>query len=126
MHYIGNISIETFRCITNDITTDELIITEKQIQHIFERHPNDFADRSEIIECIKLAVQQPDYIVESEKPFTALVLKELTDKKTRLVVRLKTSTDIEGYKNSVITFQKVKEKEWKRIIKNKKVLYKSE
>ena len=126
LHYIGNISLETFRCITNDITTDELIITEKQIQHIFERHPNDFADRREIIECIKLIVQQPDYIIESERPFTALVLKDLVDKKTRLVVRLKTSIDPEGYKNSVITFQKIKEKEWNRIIKNKKVLYKSE
>lgn len=36
------IDIETFKCITNDITTDEVIITEERIQHIKERHNNDF------------------------------------------------------------------------------------
>lgn len=37
-------------------------------------------------------------------------------------MRLKTSKDPDNYKNSVITLQKVREKEWKRIIRNKKII----
>lgn len=125
VHYVGKIDRDIYKCVTNDITTDDLIITEKQVNHIFAEHPDDFDD---IVESIKEAVANPDYIVESDKPFTAFVLKELSNDKgkTRLIIRLKTSTDPSNYKNSIITFQKVREKEWKRIIRNKKILYKSE
>ena len=44
----------------------------------------------------------------------------------KTVLRLITSTDDKHYKNSIITFMKINEKEWKRLIKNKKVLYKAE
>ena len=36
------------------------------------------------------------------------------------------NTDNPSYKNSVITFMKIDDKEWKRLIKNKNVLYKKE
>ena len=36
---IGHIDRELYRCVAEDITTDEVIITEEQIQHIKERHP---------------------------------------------------------------------------------------
>lgn len=37
-------------------------------------------------------------------------------------MRLKTSKDPDNYKNYVITLQKVRKKEWKRIIRNKKII----
>lgn len=114
-----------YHCVTNDIATDEVVITEKQIEHIKERHPNDY----EI--CEKWAgaiIQEPDYIIKSERPSTAIVLRQIEEngKQYRLVLRLKTSKDPEDYKNSIITFQKVKEKEWRRLLRNKKILYKRE
>jgi len=36
VYYVGKIDIQIYRCVTSDITTDELIITEKQIEHINE------------------------------------------------------------------------------------------
>lgn len=128
VYYVGKIDIQIYRCVTSDITTDELIITEKQIEHIFENHPNDFSDIAEVISCIQEAVFYPDYIIESDKPYTAFILKELSDAKgkSRLIMRIKTGFDSEHYKNSIITFQKMREKEWKRLIKNKKILYKNE
>ncbi|MGN0462864.1 MAG: hypothetical protein ACI4HZ_10540, partial [Ruminococcus sp.] len=67
-------------------------------------------------------------IVEANKPNTALILKEIvTDqKKFKTVLRLITSTDNPKYKNSIITFMKIDDKEWERILRNKKILYKSE
>ena len=125
MYLVGIIDIEIYNCITKDITTDEVIITDKQIDHIKNRHPNDYELFNKYLEKI---VEQPDYIIEANKPFTALILKEIQidNKKFKTVVRLATSNDTPSYKNSIITFMKIDDREWNRILKNKKILYKSE
>ncbi|MBQ1600978.1 MAG: minor capsid protein, partial [Ruminococcus sp.] len=76
LHYVGTIDKKLYSCVTKDISTDELIITEKQIEHIFKNHPTDFIDVKDVIWNVREAVSSPDYIVESEKPNTAFVLKE--------------------------------------------------
>lgn len=125
MYLVGKIDIEIYNCITKDITTDEVIITDKQIDHIKNRHPNDYELFNKYLEKI---VEQPDYIIEANKPFTALILKEIQidNKKFKTVVRLATSNDTPSYKNSIITFMKIDDREWNRVLKNKKILYKSE
>lgn len=125
MYLVGKIDIEIYNCITKDITTDEVIITDKQIDHIKNRHPNDYELFNKYFEKI---VEQPDYIIEANKLFTALILKEIQidNKKFKTVVRLATSNDTPSYKNSIITFMKIDDREWNRILKNKKILYKSE
>ena len=64
-------------------------------------------------------IKYPDYILQANKPNTALALKHITEdgKNYQLILRLKTSVDSEKYKNSVITFLKVKDREWKRCIR---------
>ncbi len=125
MYLVGKIDIKIYNCITKDITTYEVIITDKQIDHIKNRHPNDYELFNKYLEKI---VEQPDYIIEANKPFTALILKEIQidNKKFKTVVRLATSNDTPSYKNSIITFMKIDDREWNRILKNKKILYKSE
>ncbi len=125
MHYIGKIDKNIYKCITEDIRTDEVIITDTQIQHIKDRHPTDYEKYFKYAEEI---VMFPDYIIEANKPYTALILKEIQteNEKFKTVLRLATSIDSPEYKNSIITFMKIDDREWKRIIKNKKTLYKSE
>lgn len=125
VHNIGKIDIEIYKCITEDITTDEVIITDERIGHIKERHPNDY---ERYCRYMKEIVEDPQYIIETIKPKTALILKEFNDgtEPFKTVLRLKTSEDNEGYKNSIITFMKINEKEWRRLINNKKILYKKE
>ena len=125
VHYIGKIDVNIYKCVTEDIVTDEVIITDERIQHIKDRHPNDFEIYYNFMQQI---VRNPDYIVEANKPKTALILKGFNDgtKTFKTVMRLVTSSDNEGIKNSIITFMKINEKEWNRLIKNKKVLYKRE
>ena len=41
MYSIGKINQKIYKCITEDIITEEVIITENQIQHIKDRHPGD-------------------------------------------------------------------------------------
>lgn len=125
MQYVGKLDIEKYKCISRDITTDDVIITDNQIEHIKLRHPNDYESFSQYFIDI---VKDSDYIIEANKPYTALILKEIAieNVKFKTVLRIATPIDDPEYKNSIITFMKIDDKEWNRIIKNKKVLYKSE
>lgn len=125
VYTVGKIDREIYKCITEDIRTDEVIITDNQIQHIKHRHPNDYERFSGYFGKI---ISQPDYIIETSKPNTALILKEIVTEKERVktVLRLVTSTDNTEYKNSVITFMKIDEKEWNRLLRNKRIIYKKE
>ena len=125
VHSIGKINKEIYRCITEDILTDEVVITNNQIQHIMDRHPNDYERFSSYFGEI---VKNPDYIIEANKPNTALLLKEIRENGEvfKTVLRLVTSNDNPNYKNSIITFMKIDEKEWNRLLRNKTILYKKE
>ena len=126
MHFIGKIDRCIYRCITEDITTDEVIITDERIQHIKDRHPNDY---EEYYRYLKSIVEAPDFIVETNKAHTALILKEIItadERRFKIILRLKTSMDKPEFKNSIITFMKINEREWSRLLRNKRILYKKE
>lgn len=125
MRFIGKIDKNIYKCIADDIVTDEVIITDERIEHIKERHPNDF---ERYFVYLKEIIEKPQYIVETNKPYTALILKEFADgrEQFKTVLRLTTSHDNPDFKNSIITFMKINEREWKRMLKNKRILYKDE
>lgn len=125
MNYLCKIDRNIYACVSDDITTDEVIIPNERIQHIIERHPNDYERFSRYMVSM---IEKPHYIIETNKPNTAFILKSFKDDNEffRLILRLHTSKDNDGYKNSVITFQHVREKEYRRLIKNKKILYKAD
>ncbi len=125
MHTVGKIDIDKYRVVSDKIRTDEVIITDERIDHIRRRHSDDFEMYAQYIERI---VEDPDYILEANKPNTAFLLKEFVedDERFQLILRLAVEEDIPGYKNSVITFLKVEEKRYKRYLRTKKILYKSE
>lgn len=125
VHTVGKIDKNIYSCITDDIITDDVIITDERIQHIKEHHPNDYERFSKYFKDI---VQSPDYIVSANRPKTALILKEINEngEKFKTALRLITSIDNKDFKNSIITFMKIDDKEWNRLLKNKKILYKKE
>lgn len=125
VHKVGKINRDIYRCVTEDIVTDEVIITDERIKHIKDHHPNDF---ELYCEYMKEIVESPEYIIEANKPKSALILKSFENNSVpfKTVLRLVTSTDNPKFKNSIITFMKIDDSEWDRLIRNKKVLYKSE
>lgn len=125
IYTVGKIDKKIYSCITNNIMTNEVIITENQINHIKERHPNDYEKFSKYFNEI---VSNPDYIIEANRAYTALILKEIKSENQmfKTIVRLVTPYDNTDYKNSIITFMKINDKEWNRLLKNKKILYKRE
>ena len=125
VHTVGRIDKDIYKCITEDIVTDEVIITDNQIQHIKERHPDDYERFSSYLSEI---IADPDYILEANKPNTAFVLKQIEKDGVnfQLILRLQTSQDPKGYKNSIITFLKIEQRKWDKYLRNKKILYSRE
>lgn len=125
VYLVGKINKDIYKCVTEDIVTDEVVITENQIRHIADRHPDDYEKFSHYFGEI---VRNPDYIIKSNKPDTAVILKEIMDNGERFqtVMRLCTSKEPKGYKNSIITFLKIDEKRWKRYLRTKEILYKKD
>lgn len=120
-----HIDTKIFHCVTTDILTDEVIITDERIRHIEERHPGDFEKIEPFLSDI---LNYPDYILEDKNPSTCLVLKVIEKNNLRIqaVLRIHTSIDPDEYKNSILSAWIIGAKRWNSYEKNKKVLYKRE
>lgn len=60
MHTIGRINKSIYSCITEDIVTDEVIITDNQLQHILDRHPEVY---KEVTDYLNDIISAPDFII---------------------------------------------------------------
>lgn len=127
VHAVARLDMDKYRCVSENMVTDEVIITDERIRHIQKRHPGDYERFCAFMPEI---IRAPDYIIRDSRANTAMLLKEFTQdggaELFRLALRLATSTDPAGYKNSVITFLRIRQKEWNRLVKNKEILYKPE
>lgn len=125
VHSVGKISKDIYECITEDIITDEVIITDERIAHIIERRGQKFYDtyRDSFADIIR----NPDYIF-ADKKNTALVCKEFEsdDKFVNIVLRIVVSTDNPDYKNSIITAVGENRKRFQQRLRNNTPLYKKE
>ena len=125
VHSVGKISRDIYECITEDIITDEVIITDERIAHIIERRGQKFYDtyRDSFADIIR----NPDYIF-ADKKNTALVCKEFEsdDKFVNIVLRIVVSTDNSDYKNSIITAVGENRKRFQQRLRNNTPLYKKE
>lgn len=125
VHSVGKISRDIYECITEDIITDEVIITDERIAHIIERRGQKFYDtyRDSFADIIR----NPDYIF-ADKKNTALVCKEFEsdDKFVNIVLRIVVSTDNPDYKNSIITAVGENRKRFQQRLRNNTPLYKKE
>lgn len=122
MKQICELDISLYSVVTQDIQVREVIITEERIAHIKERHPNDFEN---YVRFLPEIIMEPDYIVKSSKKNTAVVLKEIKSKgeKFKVILRLRVSSDPSNYQNSILSYWRIGETTWRKMIRNKVVLY---
>lgn len=125
VNFICNLDPNIYKVITTSIVTTQVIITDRQLEHIRERHP----DISEtVIEQLEKIISSPDYIIETDMPSTANILKhlEINGKGYQLILRIKTDSDPVEFQNSIITLMSVNEKRYRQYLRNRKILYKRE
>lgn len=125
VNYICDLNPEIYKAAVPTITTEHVIITDKQLEHIRERHPDISAT---VMEQLTEIIHAPDYIIETDMPYTANILKhlEINGKGYQLVLRIRTDSDPEEFQNSVITFMSVNEKRYRQYLRNRKILYSQE
>lgn len=125
VNYICDLNPEIYKAAVPTITTEHVIITDKQLEHIRERHPDISAT---VMEQLTEIIHAPDYIIETDMPYTANILKhlEINGKGYQLVLRIRTDSDPKEFQNSVITFMSVNEKRYRQYLRNRKILYSRE
>lgn len=125
VHSVGKIDKDIYKCITDDIVTDEVIITDERIAHILERHPDDY---ERFYSYIPEILKKPDYIIAANRDNTGVLLKEIerNGEKFKLILRIAVKNDPAGYKNSIISFWHIGDTTWRKTLKNKNILYRGE
>ena len=125
VYLVGKIKKNIYKCITEDIITDEVIITDNQIKHIREKHLDAY---EKIEENISNVIYNPDYILKDKHKNTGLIVKKIEFKKRYLQVVLKIATSEEKvhYKNSIISCWSISERRLQNYLRNKEILYKRE
>lgn len=122
---IGRIDRDKYIVVSSSIRTDEVIISDERIKHIMNHHPNDYQRYAYYIGEM---LENPQYILDDPVQNTAVILHEFIESNEhfRLILKLAVIGDEEYKKNSIITFLKISEKKFKKYLRNKKILYKSE
>ncbi len=97
-----------------------VVITHERSQHIQNKHNLKLENFKKIM---KEVIEHPDYILEDNKHIdTIILLKDINDKKYRLVIKLNVSN--EEAENSIITFMKLNDRSYIQTIQNRgKILY---
>ena len=125
MQYIGKINTEYFKKISDNIY-HEVILTDKQREHIIKRYPEVLEKYEKYFTEI---IEYPDYILKDKtRDYTALLLKTIEKSETRgtvnLVIRLAVEGDNLGNKNSIITCIPIGENGLKTYKKNGDIIWK--
>ena len=86
MHTIGRINKSIYSCITEDIVTDEVIITDNQLQHILDRHPEVY---KEVTDYLNDIISAPDFILKINIKIQACVKRIKTKEEyAQMVLRI--------------------------------------
>lgn len=123
---LGELNRKIYECISPDIDTNRVIITDKQLDHIADHHPEAYDET--LIE-LKSTLTDPDYIIKDDKHSnTGLVIKSIPYDNDYLHIVLKICTNSQNGKlaNSVISGWKISESRLRNYLRNKTILYKKE
>ena len=121
---LGRLNTQHLEAEFGKIKTDEIIVTNERLSHIEIRHPEDYS----LFEKFgKVTVQEPDIIIKDLKnDDTVFMIKRMPETNLNVVVKLILDTDKSDYKNSVMTFYRIREKNLIKLEKKNKTLYKKE
>lgn len=123
MQFVGKIDKEKLGKYKDNIMDETVIITNERIEHIRKRHPGDY---EKYINFIPNIIENPDYILEDrEKENTVLILKSIKENASNIQIVLKLQTYKDKSKNnSIITFWHIRDRNYKKVIKSNKIIYK--
>lgn len=108
------------------LNTDEVIVMDERLSHIKKRHPEDYELFEKYIEDV---IRFPDYILKDHKnENTIFMIKKLENTNLNAVVKVNVDKHISNYKNSIITFYRMREKNLAKLLNKNEdlIIYKKE
>lgn len=121
---LGKINTQPLEIEFGKLKTDEIVITNERIDHIKNRHPEDF---DLFIKYGIQTVENPDIIIKDCKNIgTVFMIKKLPNTNLNVIARLVLDTDDKNLKNSVMTFYRLRNKNLAKLKNKNKTLYKKE
>lgn len=124
---IAKLDVQRYSCVAEHIRSSDVILTEKQKEHIIERSGKEFYDKYS--PYFKEIIENPDYIFKDKKfENTAIASKtiSLNSKNISVVVRIAVEGDEPWRKSSVITVMCENGKRYRQRVRNNIILYKRE
>lgn len=121
---LGKIRTDYLEAKFGKLQTDELIVMSEREAHIKQRHPQDF----ELFQKYGAGtVKDPDLVFTDEKnQGTVFMVHKLEDTNLNVVVRVALETDTNGYKNSIMTFYRIRDRNLKKLVSKNEILYRKE
>lgn len=118
---LGNLDPSPLISTFGHLQTTEVVVTDERIAHIKERHPEDYL----LFEQYgRESILSPDILIQDIKNVgTVFAVKKLPDTNLNVVLRLVLDTDNPDFKNSVMTFYRIREKNIKKLMEKNPVLY---
>lgn len=118
---LGNLDPSPLISTFGHLQTTEVVVTDERIAHIKERHPEDYL----LFEQYgRESILSPDILIQDVKNVgTVFAVKKLPDTNLNVVLRLVLDTDNPDFKNSVMTFYRIREKNLKKLMEKNPVLY---
>ena len=121
MQIIGKIDARIYEDEFGKLQSDEVILTHERDIHIQLRHKQDYPF---FIKYGSETINDPDIIlVDGKHEATVMLIKKVPEANLNVVIRLALETDNTAYKNSVMTFHRVRDSNLNKILKKNKVLY---
>ena len=113
--------MELFEDKVGRLQTDEVIVMEERLTHIKSHHPQDY----ELFGIYgEKCIFDPDMIITDDSaPGTVLLIKQIENTNVSAVTRLSLTTDQDGYKNSIITFHRMRKKSVRNKVKKGRIIY---
>lgn len=99
-----------------ETTTNDVILTPERKQHIIDRH----IEVAEYLNKIDDILSNPDAIYQQLKKDDTIWIIKKCEKNIKLTIKLNTANNLKenGFKNSIINMQFIRDSEIKRVIKN--------
>ena len=124
---VGNIGAKDYiEKVFGKLITDEIIVMDERLDHIKKRHAEDFELFKQYLD---IAVTNPDYVIKDYKNAnTIFMIKKLNNTNLNVVVKIAVDNTDNKYKNSVITFYRIRDKNLNKLIAKDEcmILYKRE
>ena len=121
-YIVGKIDKNRYKNIAENITTKDVVLLPKQIEHIEEKHKGVYLKYKNEINNI---LDNPDYIFKDPKHKNTALLVKKYDNNVEVVLKLNTDTK-NNFKNSIITMWEIKDKRLERYKQTHEIVYKKE